>query len=275
MVARRWPGCGQVAVPGDELSAFAVAADPFQLAALGPIGGHLRCRREFHGGVWDVRKQLLDRIEARFAESSDVVRRPAGRRSGSMCQAATPSRSKSSTRRSDFERRRHRVSKRLPAKWAATGSRSTPTTARCALRMRVRSPPMPQQRSAIAAVRPERGRPGSLSRRNRSALYAATHSSVACSRPMRVKNIRSAWVNFAVRAAAQLDLFEQQMRLRWPISCRGAGQSACAAASSLAANSARYARRFVARQPFVSASRYRRSSGRRCSTREANMTMAE
>ena len=66
-----------------------------------------------------------------------------------------------------------------------------------------KSPPMPQHKSAIGPCR----RPA-----NRRALYAATHWSVACSRPSRVKNISAARANFAAARSRSSDLFQQQVR---------------------------------------------------------------
>ena len=209
----------EVAVPGDELAAFAVAADPFQLAALGPFGGHFGGGREFDGGVRRLRDSSRS-IVARFGwqHSSDVVRWPVGRRSGSMCQAAMPSRSKSAT---SIVRTAAPVL--TAAKWAAMGSRSTPM-----------AEPLVCEREQVAAdaaaeVGDDRGRERRGSLQKRAALYAATHSSVACSRPMRVKNMRCGVGKLCGRAAAQLDLLEQQMRLGRAKACRGGGRRPCEA----------------------------------------------
>ena len=50
----------EVAVPGNELFALAVAADPFEFAALGPFDRGDRGRREFDGGVREAEQQLID-----------------------------------------------------------------------------------------------------------------------------------------------------------------------------------------------------------------------
>ena len=76
------------------------------------------------------------------------------------------------------------------ARSAATGSRSTPIVGPRTAKA-IKSPPIPQQRSAIdrtAVKRPPV---------NRSALYPAIASSVACSSPSGVKNNRAAAANFS------------------------------------------------------------------------------
>ena len=50
----------EVAVPGDELFAFAVAADPFELAVCGPVDWDLGGRGEFYGGVLGCCQKLID-----------------------------------------------------------------------------------------------------------------------------------------------------------------------------------------------------------------------
>ena len=45
---------GERAVPSDLLAAFAVAADPFEFAALGPVGGDVGAGGELYGCVWDL-----------------------------------------------------------------------------------------------------------------------------------------------------------------------------------------------------------------------------
>ena len=81
----------------------------------------------------------------------------------------------------------------------ATGSRSTPTVGPSATSAK-RSPPIPQQRSAIGP------RPA-----NRWALEPAIQLSVACSSHLGVKNICSALANFAVAQLAQFDLLQNQV----------------------------------------------------------------
>ena len=58
----------EVAVPGDELAALAVAADPFELAALGPFGRRLRSPgRVSRRRCGTCAKQSFDRCEVGFA----------------------------------------------------------------------------------------------------------------------------------------------------------------------------------------------------------------
>lgn len=66
----------EVAVPGDELFAFAVAADPFEFAPIIPLDGRLGCGREFDGGVGSAREQLLNCCEVGL-EAFEGCRSPA------------------------------------------------------------------------------------------------------------------------------------------------------------------------------------------------------
>ena len=54
-------------MPGDLLFAFVVAADPFEFAVFGPVGGRLGGGGEFDGCVGYTREQLLDGCEVGFA----------------------------------------------------------------------------------------------------------------------------------------------------------------------------------------------------------------
>ena len=81
-------------MPGDELFALAVAANPFKLAAIRPVLRNRRGRGEFDGAVWAASEKLIDRrnIGLVVIEIGRTSPRSA-RRSGSMCQASTPSKS--------------------------------------------------------------------------------------------------------------------------------------------------------------------------------------
>ena len=95
---------GEVAVPGDELAAFAVAADPFQFAASAQSAGTSVAGASLMAALGDCGEQALDGCEVWFAifERGGASDR-SGRRSGSMCQAATAVRSKSAASSCGFD----------------------------------------------------------------------------------------------------------------------------------------------------------------------------
>ena len=203
--ARRWPGrLREVAVPGDELAAFAVAADPFEFAALGPVGGHLGGGGEFDGGVGRLVRAAARSLRrlARSIRATSCAGR-LGRRSGSMCQAAMPSRSNSATSivrttapvfmRGEVGRRLGRDRRRWRSRCCGEGDQVAA--------------------DAAAEVGDPRGsRPARLAMRSDGfvggdpfvgGLFEADAGE---EHPVRLGKL-------CRRAAAQLDLFEQQMRL--------------------------------------------------------------